>query len=169
MDPFVTAARELSIPIVSIRAHRQKDPICASELFCRLEPHTLHHDVPKYTYNALRTASSFRLLELLSNEEDDMIKCNMFEADFEYKETPPYVALSYTWHDKNLPCTILVNGKSFEISLNLWNFLQNYRCTSGQRIIWIDKICIYQDRHRSKYCRNLRFKPQFCKGVVLRI
>jgi hypothetical protein len=83
MDPFVTAARELGIPIVSIRAHRQRDPICASELFCRLEPHTLHHDVPKYTYNALRTASSFRLLELLSNEEDDMIKCNMFEADFE--------------------------------------------------------------------------------------
>ena len=30
---------------------------------------------------------------------------------------------------------------------------------------WIDSLCIYQDRYRSKYWRYLRFEPQFCEGV----
>jgi Heterokaryon incompatibility protein (HET) len=146
---FKEVAGELGIPVITIpmRTHRQRSPICASELFGRLEPHTLDHEVLKYTYNALSTTSSFRLLELLSNEEDDMIKCNMFEADLENEETPSYIALSYTWDDENSPstvCQILVNGNSLGISLNLWNFLQNYRCTTGRRIIWIDQICIDQ-------------------------
>src|SRR5271170_983143 len=29
----------------------------------------------------------------------------------------------------------------------------------------VDAVCIYQDRYRSKCCRNLRFEPQFCEGV----
>ena len=33
------------------------------------------------------------------------------------------------------------------------------------RTLWIDVVCIYQDRYRSKWCRNLRCGPQFCEGV----
>src|SRR5256885_12454433 len=29
----------------------------------------------------------------------------------------------------------------------------------------IDSVCMYQDRYRSKCCRNLKFEPQFCEGV----
>ncbi|KAF9777331.1 hypothetical protein IL306_004462 [Fusarium sp. DS 682] len=72
----------------------------------------------------------------------------MIDADLAAQDTPPYIALSYTWHEESLPKTfrpVLINDKYVNISLNLWNFLQNYRETAGERIIWIDQICINQD------------------------
>ncbi|KAF4341563.1 het-6-heterokaryon incompatibility [Fusarium beomiforme] len=72
----------------------------------------------------------------------------MFDADLASDETPSYIALSYTWHEESLPKTfrpVLINDKYLNVSINLWNFLQNYRETAGERIIWIDQICINQD------------------------
>ncbi|KAF6517151.1 hypothetical protein HZS61_002712 [Fusarium oxysporum f. sp. conglutinans] len=72
----------------------------------------------------------------------------MFDADLAAQETPRYIALSYTWHEETLPKTfrpVLINDKYLNVSLNLWNFLQNYRETAGERIIWIDQICINQE------------------------
>jgi hypothetical protein len=36
---------------------------------------------------------------------------------------------------------------------------------TGKKTFWIDQICIYQDRYRTKCSRNLRFEPLFCNGV----
>ncbi|KAG7414300.1 hypothetical protein LZL87_011897 [Fusarium oxysporum] len=72
----------------------------------------------------------------------------MFDADLAAQEIPRYIALSYTWHEESLPKTfrpVLINDSYLNVSLNLWNFLQNYRETAGERIIWIDQICINQD------------------------
>lgn len=96
---------------------------------------------------AQKTDTSFRLLKILSEESKDILSCTIFDVDYEGRNVPVYTALSYTWNVPNLPggpCPILVNEKDFEISRNLWNFLQNYRCSTGERIIWIDQICINQ-------------------------
>jgi hypothetical protein len=72
----------------------------------------------------------------------------MFDADLAAQDPPRYIALSYTWHEESLPKTfrpVLINDQYLNVSLNLWNFLQNYRETAGERIIWIDQICINQD------------------------
>jgi hypothetical protein len=37
--------------------------------------------------------------------------------------------------------------------------------TSQTKTAWMDALCINQDRHRTKYCRNLRFEPLFREGV----
>jgi hypothetical protein len=105
-------------------------------------------DAPRLTYQSLASSTSFRLLQILSDGGQDVLRCRMFDADLAAQETPQYIALSYTWHEEILPKTfrpLLINGKYLNISMNLWNFLQNYRETTGERIIWIDQICINQD------------------------
>jgi hypothetical protein len=39
----------------------------------------------------------------------------------------------------------------------------------GLRYIWIDSLCMYPGRSRTKCCRNLRLNPLICEGVGFRI
>ncbi|KAF5614123.1 het-6-heterokaryon incompatibility [Fusarium subglutinans] len=135
---------------MSSQSASQREPISASEIFPSVEPQVLEvpQGVPKLTYQSLRNPTSFRLLQILSDGGPGILRCRMFDVDLAAQETPPYIALSYTWHDESLPKTfrpVLINDKYLNVSLNLWNFLQNYRETAGERIIWIDQICINQD------------------------
>ncbi|KAF5565840.1 heterokaryon incompatibility 6 OR allele [Fusarium phyllophilum] len=135
---------------MSSQSASQREPISASETFPRVESQALEipQGVPKLTYQSLTSSTSFRLLQILSNGGQDILRCRMFDADLAAQEPPRYIALSYTWHEESLPNTfrpVLINDKYLNVSLNLWNFLQNYRETAGERIIWIDQICINQD------------------------
>jgi hypothetical protein len=89
---------------------------------------------------------------------------------------------------------ILLNSRRVKITQNLWVALWHFRYMTQsysenpnahdlkfggwQRLVdtekwlvhlhtslWIDALCIYPDRYRTKCCRNLRFEPQFCEGV----
>ncbi|KAF5665956.1 Het6 heterokaryon incompatibility [Fusarium denticulatum] len=135
---------------MSSQSASQREPISASEIFPSVESQALEvpQGVPRLTYQSLTNPTSFRLLQILSDGGQDILRCRMFDADLAAQEIPRYIALSYTWHDESLPKTfrpVLINDKYLNISLNLWNFLQNYRETAGERIIWIDQICINQD------------------------
>ncbi|KAF5618340.1 het-6-heterokaryon incompatibility [Fusarium sp. NRRL 52700] len=128
----------------------QREPISASEIFPSVERQALEvpQGIPRLTYQSLTSSTGFRLLRILSDGGQDILRCRMFDADLAAQETPRYIALSYTWHEESLPKTfrpVLINDKYLNVSLNLWNFLQNYRETGGERIIWIDQICINQD------------------------
>ena len=88
-------------------------------------------------------------------------------------KNPRYSALSYTWGAALFPCHISIANHILPITENLRDALQalialskakDHPSTAGE-LFWINAICIYQDRHRSKCCRNLRFEPQFCEGV----
>ncbi|KAF5557526.1 het-6-heterokaryon incompatibility [Fusarium mexicanum] len=135
---------------MSSQSTSQREPISASEISPRVEPQALEvpQGVQRLKYQSLRNSTGFRLLQILSDGGQDILRCRMFDADLATQKTPPYIALSYTWHEESLPKTfrpVLINDKYLNISLNLWNFLQNYRETVGERIIWIDQICINQD------------------------
>ncbi|KAM0078879.1 hypothetical protein ACKRZS_008745 [Fusarium odoratissimum] len=128
----------------------RREPISASEIFPSVDSQALNipQGAPTLTYQSLTSSTSFRLLQILSNGGQDILRCRMFDADLAAQETPRYIALSYTWHEETLPKTfrpVLINNKYLNVSLNLWNFVQNYRETAGERIIWIDQICINQD------------------------
>jgi hypothetical protein len=97
-----------------------------------------------------------------------------------------YMALSYTWGPPQPAHQIFVNEKRFSVRSNLWHFLnslprlRNYSesCSTDatrrpesdninahEHVFWVDAVCIYPDRHRTKCYRNLRFEPLFCEGV----
>ncbi|EWG50047.1 hypothetical protein FVEG_09379 [Fusarium verticillioides 7600] len=128
----------------------QREPISASEIFPSVVNQALEvpPGVPRLTYQSLTSSTSFRLLQILSDGGQDILRCRMFDTDLAAQDPPRYIALSYTWHEESLPKTfrpVLINNQYLNVSLNLWNFLQNYRETVGERIIWIDQICINQD------------------------
>ncbi|RBA09731.1 hypothetical protein FPRO05_05667 [Fusarium proliferatum] len=135
---------------MSSRSASQREPISASEIFPSVDTQALEvpPGIPKLAYQSLTSPTGFRLLQILSDGGEDILRCKMFDADLAAQEPPRYIALSYTWHEESLPKTfrpVLINDKYLNVSLNLWNFLQNYRETAGERIIWIDQICINQD------------------------
>jgi Heterokaryon incompatibility protein (HET) len=80
-----------------------------------------------------------------------------------------HVCLSYAWGDAQDQKSILVNDRRLLVGRNLWDFLKHARDLKIFDPSWIDAICIYLGRYRTKCCRNLRFKPLFCEGVGFRI
>jgi hypothetical protein len=60
---------------------------------------------------------------------------------FDFDERPPYVALSYTWGEERPTAFVNIEGKKFEIRINLFNFLKTY---ATDEHLWIDQICIDQ-------------------------
>ena len=68
--------------------------------------------------------------------------------------------------------TIKANKQTVAVTVNLANALRHVKSQwlsifPGRDVstfrIWADAVCIYQDRYRSKCCKNLRFEPQVCE------
>jgi ribosomal protein S27AE len=109
---------------------------------------------------------SIRLITVLPSDGDNEIRCTVTHVTL---EVPPsydpflwpsiaaqYTCLSYVWGSPDQTRWIKVNGKSFEVQINLWNFLRNV-CSAkatGEytnkwwcRSLWIDAICIDQENN----------------------
>lgn len=56
----------------------------------------------------------------------------------------PYDALSYVWGDQKSKTTISLDGRPFDITVNLHWALQRTRDPHKARVIWADAICINQ-------------------------
>jgi hypothetical protein len=84
--------------------------------------------------------------------------------DFDDSASTQYEALSYFWGSDPADRPISLNNSHFLIKSNLEEVLRRLNKEQTDRVLWIDAICIYQDRYRTKCCRNLRFEPLFCEG-----
>ncbi|ORY16942.1 heterokaryon incompatibility protein-domain-containing protein, partial [Clohesyomyces aquaticus] len=93
-----------------------------------------------------------RLVELLPGNEEDIIRCKFHRSSL--RDKPDYVALSYRWGDASTTANIHLDGTSFSIRQNLWNFLHQYRIHMSQStektIFWIDALCIDQQNTRER-------------------
>lgn len=80
------------------------------------------------------------------DDESVMIDCALVHVDFHLTSEHEFNALSYTWGPSNALRTIRINGRQFDISENLWQFL--YVAAQTHSIcntwLWIDQICIHQ-------------------------
>lgn len=56
-----------------------------------------------------------------------------------------FEALSYTWGEDTRQREILLDGKPFMVSENLWLALQELPLLTEARVLWIDFICINQN------------------------
>jgi ankyrin repeat protein len=86
---------------------------------------------------------AFRILQLLRGN-GPAIECTLYQAFLDGTDTVPYDALSYTWGGTDKTSTIIVNGKTFDITENLHSALQHLRSENTDTILWVDAICIDQ-------------------------
>ncbi|CZR56700.1 uncharacterized protein PAC_06589 [Phialocephala subalpina] len=89
--------------------------------------------------------SSIRLVALESGAEDDPIRCSLAYTSLD--DEPEYEALSYVWGDPAITTPIFLDGKLFDVTINLHGALHNLRNSehdSPPRLLWIDAICINQ-------------------------
>ena len=77
---------------------------------------------------------------------------------------PVYEALSYTWGAPEAASTLYCQGFSIPLTANLCDALSRLRLPDTARVLWVDQICLYVNRYRKQYHRNLRFGPLFFEG-----
>lgn len=63
-----------------------------------------------------------------------------------WKTDVPYEAISYVWGSDRKDHTILLSGKTHQITTNLSDALHQCRLPDQSRALWADSICIDQDR-----------------------
>lgn len=89
-------------------------PQRASQIECNEAtlPLSEHHEPIRYS--PLTTTTSFRILEVLSIPGSSILNSILTEADINSDATLKFVALSYTWENRDgLYRPILVNGAFF--------------------------------------------------------
>ncbi|PMD31039.1 HET-domain-containing protein, partial [Hyaloscypha variabilis F] len=92
-------------------------------------------------YVPLADASEIRLLYLQPGCGNETIKCSL--QNTELPNSPPYEALSYMWGPKVYK-TIVLDGKPFSVTENLWQALIHLRRENDSRTLWVDAVCINQ-------------------------
>ncbi|TPX18042.1 uncharacterized protein E0L32_011861 [Thyridium curvatum] len=82
--------------------------------------------------------------------EDDKIpiSCDLYHAFRD--EDPQYETLSYTWGDPSETATIIVDGQSRQVTVNLRDALRHIRRKSQDVHLWIDALCINQSDTEEK-------------------
>jgi hypothetical protein len=116
-----------------------------------------------YSYISLSSElGSIRLLRIMPHQDETAdIQCELFEYPLQSsRSTHLYEALSYVWGDPDITLPILVQGKTFNVTVNLHAALLQLRNHSIERILWIDAICIDQGNqsekeHQIQYMANI--------------
>lgn len=92
---------------------------------------------------------ALRLLHLLRGK-GSIIECMLYQAFLDGADLISYDALSYTWDGANKNFAVTVNGKSLNVTENLYLALQHLRSEHIDRVIWVDAICIDQNNIRER-------------------
>jgi hypothetical protein len=181
-DPFIlpSASRRLrvlfshSIPISSCTFYLKRNPI-SSKLHYKRRPSTIKATLqlpPKraaivnifssimesdLTYDTLdEPRKMIRILKILSTTPT--IICDLKTVSLE--DSPIFCALSYTWGDANITESIVANGKTIFVTINLANAMRDvhYQWVEGncsedpmhQQWLWADAVCINQKDTQEK-------------------
>jgi hypothetical protein len=131
-------------------------------------PHEHHHAMGAFMYEWLESpADTIRLIELVPSpvrEEDQpgvpssTIHCKL--THWKFGQRPNYVALSYTWGRdcKSNTRIIFIDGKRFQVGLNLWEALRFLKGRIPEKYLWVDAICINQNNVNERN-QQLRLMP----------
>lgn len=88
-----------------------------------------------------------RLVEFKAGSQGDQLQCNLIVKSL--LEFPEYEALSYACGGQEVR-DIVVDGRAFKVSINLQAALLQLRLPTGDRILWIDALCINQNDDQEK-------------------
>jgi hypothetical protein len=119
----------------------------------------------RYTHEPLNyTKGSIRLLRILPGLSDTgLIQCQIWHDTVD----AAYTCLSYVWGSEKDQQKILINGKTFWIRKNLWDFLRVARTKYASTFptFWIDALCIDQDLVEEKNHQVAQMGPIYSNAV----
>lgn len=107
----------------------------------------------EYRYQFSLGSDSIRLLCLLPNEDEAApIQCRLHNYPLRKLEKgpQPYEALSYVWGDSGMHKSVLIDGYTVPVTMNLYAALSRLRDRTFERIIGADSVCINQADEREK-------------------
>ncbi|KAH7313988.1 heterokaryon incompatibility protein-domain-containing protein [Stachybotrys elegans] len=90
------------------------------------------------------TDNHIRLLVLERGDDSAQVRCRLQHVSL--VTSPRFEALSYVWgasSNNNAP-QILCDDKEVPVGQNLYSALRNLRRPDGERILWVDALCINQ-------------------------
>lgn len=124
-----------------------------------------------YRYKPLQHANSIRLLVLHSSlNSSDSIRCTIQHAQL-FDESLKYEAVSYTWGDATQTQAIYFHWGTMELHVgqNCYNALRRLRRTHGDRLLWIDAICInqYNLQERARQVRIMDKIYNYASNVLV--
>ncbi|KAE8379051.1 HET-domain-containing protein [Aspergillus bertholletiae] len=117
--------------------------------------HALYASRPFFTYPTLPQEPYItRMIRLLPHKDKGApIQCELF--NYNLSETGGgshlYEALSYVWGSEVKPASIILDGCTFHVTMNLHSALIHLRNNQLARTLWVDAICINQDEEDQGY------------------
>jgi len=95
-----------------------------------------------YDYWSMDAENEIRLLTVYpADSPTDPLSCSL--THHSRRSAPEYEALSYTWGDRELPKTVICDGRRLEVTANCESALRTLR-SAGASVVWVDAICIDQ-------------------------
>jgi hypothetical protein len=124
-----------------------------------------------YRYQVLKPGE-IRILKLHQDLKDARthLYCTLEHVEASYSSAQ-YTALSYAWGDPEKPYNLQVRSErgvdegTLPLTKNLHDAIHDLASSEIEpKVFWIDQICLYFDRYRTKYRGNLMIEPQFSEG-----
>lgn len=101
---------------------------------------------------------------------NDVIKCSLSTVNLSGSSKREFEAISYVWGERSEdPPHILVDGRIFNVWVNLQAALRHFRSTTKTRTLWVDAICINQNhiQGRNQQVALMREIYHQCKRVLI--
>lgn len=113
---------------------------------------------------------AFRIVRLVAGTGPE-IQAEIIHASLDESDIVEYEAVSYVWGSSELVSSIDVGGKSLKITNNLELVLRDLRLPDQDRLLWIDGVCIDQnkDKEKTHQVRQMRNIYQRAERVLFHI
>jgi hypothetical protein len=114
-------------------------------------PHHSGDTVLGFRYPTLRnTKTGIRLAHVQPGSGTKAITIDLVEDYVTGSDRTPYDALSYTWGEGARDKQVFVNGKRLSVTKTLWEALNRFRRPDKVVTLWVDWICVCQERTRER-------------------
>lgn len=104
-----------------------------------------------FKYSLLKSAKTgIRLAQILPGSGNKGISINLVDSFITGTNQLQYDALSYTWGDGDRSKTVSCNGRRLPVTPTLLEALHRFRHPVHVVTLWIDQICICQERIKER-------------------
>ncbi|KAI1485758.1 HET-domain-containing protein [Biscogniauxia mediterranea] len=122
---------------------------------------------PAYPYRNLGD-NDIRLLKIVPGKYDDQIECLLDQVPLD--SSPHFYSLSYVWGNASKTMPILLEGRPFDITINLYAALHQMRALDNEMeylytYIWVDAICINQQDVEEKSRQVPRISDIYAESI----